>query len=48
MEELLILKELLVCGDLPAAMVLAEETTEISKDDKINKIFSFIEGLQQS
>ncbi len=41
MEELLTLKELLVCGDLPAAMVLVEEMTEMSKDDKINKIFSY-------
>jgi hypothetical protein len=41
MEELLTLKELLICGDLPAAMVLVEEMTEMSKDDKINKIFSY-------
>lgn len=41
MEELLTLKELLVCGDLPAALVLVEEMTEMSKDDKINKIFSY-------
>ena len=41
MEELLTLKEMLICGDLPAAMVLVEEMTEMSKDDKINKIFSY-------
>jgi Domain of unknown function DUF29 len=41
MEELLTLKELLVCGDIPAAMVLVEEMTEMSKDDKISKIFSY-------
>ncbi|MBD2188349.1 DUF29 family protein [Pseudanabaena mucicola] len=41
MEELMTLKELLVCGDIPAAMVLVEEMTEMSKDDKISKIFSY-------
>ena len=41
MEELFTLKELLVCGDLPTAMALVEEMTEMSKDDKINKIFSY-------
>jgi hypothetical protein len=41
MEELLTLKELLVGGDLPAALILVEEMTEMSKDDKINKIFSY-------
>ena len=41
MEELLTLKELLVCGDIPAAIVLVEEMTEMSKDDKISKIFSY-------
>lgn len=41
MEELLTLKELLVCGDIPTAMVLVEEMTEMSKDDKISKIFSY-------
>lgn len=41
MEELLTLKELLVCGDIPGAMVLVEEMTEMSKDDKISKIFSY-------
>lgn len=41
MEELLTLRELLVCGDIPAAMVLVEEMTEMSKDDKISKIFSY-------
>ena len=32
MEELLILKELLVCGDLPAAMVLAEAIRLIQEE----------------
>ena len=41
MEELLILKEFLVCGDIPGALILVEEMTEMSKDDKINKIFSY-------
>ena len=41
MEELLTLKELLVCGDIPAAIVLVEEMTEMSKDDKISKICSY-------
>ena len=41
MEELLTLKEFLVCGDIPGAMILVEEMTEMSKDDKINKIFSY-------
>jgi hypothetical protein len=41
MEELLELKELLVGGNIPEALLLVEEMTEMSKDDKLNKIFSF-------
>ena len=41
MEELLELKELLISGNIPNALLLVEEMTEMSKDDKLNKIFSF-------
>ena len=41
MEELLELKNLLLAGNVPDALLLVEEMTEMSKDDKINKIFSF-------
>jgi Domain of unknown function DUF29 len=41
MEELLELKALLVGGNLSEALLLVEEMTEMSKDDKLNKIFSF-------
>jgi hypothetical protein len=41
MEELLELKELLVGGNIPEALLLVEEMTEMSKDDKLNRIFSF-------
>jgi len=41
MEELLELKDLLVWGNLSEALLLVEEMTEMSKDDKLNKIFSF-------
>ncbi|CCQ63343.1 hypothetical protein CWATWH0401_1708 [Crocosphaera watsonii WH 0401] len=41
MEELFILKELLLSGNVTDALVLVEELTEMSKDDKLNKIFSF-------
>jgi Domain of unknown function DUF29 len=40
-EELLELKELLVAGNIADALALVEEMTEMSKDDKLNKIFSF-------
>jgi hypothetical protein len=40
MEELLELKELLLAGNLANALLLVEEMTEMSKDDKLNKIFS--------
>ncbi len=41
MEELFTLKELLLSGNVTEALVLVEELTEMSKDDKLNKIFSF-------
>lgn len=41
MEELLELKTLLTEGHIPEALVLVEEMTEMSKDDKINKIYSY-------
>ncbi|MEA5617367.1 DUF29 family protein [Cronbergia sp. UHCC 0137] len=41
MEELLELKQLLLGGNIQSALLLVEEMTEMSKDDKLNKIFSF-------
>ncbi len=41
MEELFTLKELLLSGNVTDALLLVEELTEMSKDDKLNKIFSF-------
>ncbi|TRU25769.1 MAG: DUF29 family protein [Microcystis aeruginosa Ma_MB_S_20031200_S102] len=41
MEELLELKNLLLAGNIPDALILVEEMTEMSKDDKLNKIFIF-------
>ena len=41
MEELLELKTLLIEGNISDALVLVEEMTEMSKDDKINKIYSY-------
>ena len=41
MEELLELKTLLIGGNISEALILVEEMTEMSKDDKLNKIFSF-------
>ena len=41
MKELFTLKELLLSGNMTDALVLVEEMTEMSKDDKLNKIFSF-------
>lgn len=41
MEELLELKELLTEGNITEAILLVEEMTEMSKEDKLNKIFSF-------
>lgn len=41
MEELLELKQLLYQGNIPDALLLVEELEEMSKSDKINKIFSY-------
>jgi hypothetical protein len=41
MEELFTLKDLLLSGNVDDALLLVEELTEMSKDDKLNKIFSF-------
>ncbi|WP_107671362.1 DUF29 family protein [Cyanothece sp. BG0011] len=41
MEELFELKNLLLAGHIDDALLLVEELTEMSKDDKLNKIFSF-------
>jgi len=45
MEELLELKTLLVEGNVSDALVLVEEMTEMSKDDKINKVSSYAKIL---
>ena len=45
MEELLELKELLVSGNINEALLLVEEMTEMSKDDKLNKISSYAKVL---
>ena len=45
MEELLELRELLVGGNISEALLLVEEMTEMSKDDKINKISSYAKIL---
>ncbi|MDB9312982.1 DUF29 family protein [Spirulina sp. CS-785/01] len=41
MEELLALKERLLCGDISGALVIVEELEEMSRDDKINNIRSY-------
>jgi Domain of unknown function DUF29 len=41
MEELIALKELLYQGKIPEAIELVEELEEMSKSDKLNKIFSY-------
>lgn len=41
MEELLTLKELLYQGKISEALLIVEELEEMSKSDKLNKIFSF-------
>ncbi|MGI0481780.1 DUF29 family protein [Geminocystis sp. CENA526] len=41
MEELLELKTLLTQGNISSALVLVEEMTEMSKDDKLNRIYSY-------
>ena len=45
MEELLELKGFLLNGNISDALLLVEEMTEMSKDDKLNKIFSFAKVL---
>jgi Domain of unknown function DUF29 len=45
MEELLELKEFLIRGKIPEALMLVEEMTEMSKDDKLNRIYSFAKVL---
>jgi uncharacterized protein HemY len=40
MEELLELRELVVSGNLEAALSLIDQLEEMSKEDKINKIYS--------
>ena len=41
MEELLELREFIMTGDLTAALSLIDELEEMSKEDKINKIYSY-------
>ncbi|ACK73058.1 protein of unknown function DUF29 [Gloeothece citriformis PCC 7424] len=41
MEELMLLKDLLKAGKIPDALELIEELEEMSKSDKLNKIFSY-------
>ncbi|MFO0049339.1 MAG: DUF29 family protein [Pseudanabaena sp.] len=45
MEELLELKRFLLSGNISDALLLVEEMTEMSKDDKLNKIYSFAKIL---
>jgi mannose/cellobiose epimerase-like protein (N-acyl-D-glucosamine 2-epimerase family) len=45
MEELLELRTLLMGGHISEALLLVEEMTEMSKDDKINKISSYAKVL---
>ncbi|MEB3308999.1 MAG: DUF29 family protein [Snowella sp.] len=45
MEELLELKMLLTEGNISDALLLVEEMTEMSKDDKLNKISSYAKIL---
>jgi len=45
MEELLELRSLLIDGNISDALLLVEEMTEMSKDDKINKISSYAKIL---
>lgn len=41
MEELLLLKELLLKGDIKGSLAIVEELEEMSKDDKVNNIGSY-------
>ncbi len=45
MEELLELKAFLLSGNISDALLIVEEMTEMSKDDKLNKIYSFAKIL---
>jgi hypothetical protein len=45
MEELLELRSLLIGGNIKDALLLVDEMTEMSKDDKINKISSYSKVL---
>ncbi len=45
MEEILELKELMLKQNYPAALNLIEEMEEMSREDKVNKIYSFIKIL---
>jgi hypothetical protein len=45
MEELLELRTLLIGGNISDALLLVEEMTEMGKDDKLNKIYSFAKIL---
>jgi hypothetical protein len=45
MEELLELKGFLLSGNISDALLLVEEMTEMSKDDKLNKVSSFAKIL---
>jgi hypothetical protein len=41
MEELIELRSLVQRGDVQSALMLIDELEEMSKDDKINKIYSY-------
>ena len=45
MEELLELRDRLLQGDIPAALVIVEDLEEISRDDKINNIRNYTKIL---
>jgi hypothetical protein len=45
MEELLALKDLLLHGDIPGALVIVEELEEMSRDDKISNIRNYAKIL---
>lgn len=45
MEELLELKDLLLAGNIADALLVVEEMTEMSKDDKINRVSSYAKIL---
>jgi len=45
MEELLELRTLLIGGNISDALLLVEEMTEMGKDDKLNRIYSFAKVL---